>query len=348
MALVSAVTERAFIERRERDWNALDATIRLISVRGIRHATTDTLANLSPLYRDVCADLARAKAARYSAPLVEYLQGLVAHAHTVMYGATTSSGAGRETTKDGSAASLRFRDAFGAFPRAVRKRWRSMSLAAALFIIPFVFGAIATTMHPEFAFRVVPEAMLKPLTDAYQQGFNGRGTGEDALMAGFYVNNNIGIALRCFALGIFGGLGSAFYLVQNGLATGAMLGYVSSQGAGGNILTFVVGHSTFELGAIIIAGGAGMSMGWSVVAPGERTRLASLRSAAGELVVVVAGATVMLLFAAAIEGFWSASSVPSGVKRIVGVVNFVLVMSYILFAGRVKRTPDARPQGGTA
>jgi uncharacterized membrane protein SpoIIM required for sporulation len=345
MALVSAVTERAFIERRERDWNALDATIRLIDVRGLKHATTDTLASLSPLYRDVCADLARATAARYSAPLVDYLTGLVAHAHTVMYGSHARSSGGAEGGR-ARLTNLRLRDAFTAFPRALRKRWRSMSLAAALFLIPFIFGAIATYYRPDLAFRVVPEAMLKPLTEAYQQGFNGRGSGDDALMAGFYVNNNIGIALRCFALGIFGGIGSAFYLVQNGLATGAMLGYISSQGAGGNILTFIVGHSTFELGAIIIAGGAGLSMGWSIVSPGERTRAASLRAAAGELVIVVAGATVMLLFAAAIEGFWSASSVPSVVKRGVGILNFVLITSYILFAGRRKNAPQ--PEHGGA
>ena len=46
-------------------------------------------------------------------------------------------------------------------------------------------------------------------------------------MAGFYVNNNVGIALRCFATGLAFGLGSAFYLVENGLATGAIMGYVA-------------------------------------------------------------------------------------------------------------------------
>ena len=60
-------------------------------------------------------------------------------------------------------------------------------------------------------------------------------------------------ALRCFALGIFGGLGSAFYLVQNGLSIGAILGYVASQGAGENILVFIVGHGSLELGAIVLA-----------------------------------------------------------------------------------------------
>ena len=76
-------------------------------------------------------------------------------------------------------------------------------------------------------------------------------------MAGFYVNNNVGIALRCFATGLFFGVGSAFYLVENGLATGAIMGYVASHGAGDNILTFVVGHGSLELGAIVLAGGAG-------------------------------------------------------------------------------------------
>jgi uncharacterized membrane protein SpoIIM required for sporulation len=337
------VTERAFTERRERDWSSLDATIRLIETRGIKRTSPEALAALSPLYRDICADLARAKAARYSAPLVDYLTGLVAHAHTVMYGAHARSHRSHATdTARALLANMTARDAFAAFPRAVRRRWRSMLLAFALFFVPFAFGALAAYYQPEFAFRVVPESMLKPLTEAYQKGFNGRGAGDDALMAGFYVNNNVGIALRCFALGIFGGLGSAFYLVQNGLATGAMLGYISSQGAGANILTFIVGHSTFELGAIVIAGGAGLSMGWSIVAPGPRTRLESLRAAASELAIIVAGAAVMLLFAAAIEGFWSASSIPSIVKRGVGITNFLLVLGYILFVGRGRRAERAR------
>lgn len=46
-------------------------------------------------------------------------------------------------------------------------------------------------------------------------------------MAGLYVYDNVGIALRCFALGIFGGLGSAFYLVQNGLFRSA--GHASNE-----------------------------------------------------------------------------------------------------------------------
>jgi uncharacterized membrane protein SpoIIM required for sporulation len=161
-------------------------------------------------------------------------------------------------------------------------------------------------------------------------------------MAGFYVNNNVGIALRCFAMGIFGGLGSAFYLVQNGLSIGAIVGYVASQGAGRNILTFIVGHGSLELGAIVLAGGAGLALGWSIVAPGDKTRVASLQAMGRDMVVIVSGAAVMLFMAAAIEAFWSGSSVPSIVKRGVGLVMFFLVMAYMIFGGRGEDGPPAR------
>ncbi len=291
---------------------------------------------LSPLYRDVCADLSRAQAARYSAPLVEYLQGLTAAAHAVLYGKPSRAVASR--LGKGRA---RARSVLTAFPRAVRRRWKPIALAAALFFLPLAIGVLAALQEPAFAFRIVPRTMLEPLTEAYAKGFaDGRAAGENALMTGFYVNNNVGIALRCFALGVFGGLGSAFYLLHNGLSIGAILGYVASQGAGANIVTFVVGHGTLELGAIVLSGGAGLALGWALVAPGTRTRLASVQAVAPDLVVIVAGAAVMRTMAAGVEGWWSGSSVPSDVKRSVGLGLFLLVALYLGFVGRAREAEE--------
>lgn len=332
MSVASALTERAFAERRQRDWDELDALAAKARASGVKKLPLTDVLRLSPLYRSVCADLAAAQAARYSAPLVDYLLGLTASAHTVMYG---SHARGRVTR---GAEPMSVRHAWlVAFPRAVRRFKREMLLAAALFFVPLAIGCLLTLHDPTFAFRIVPEAMLRPLTEAYARGFSaGRDAGEGTFMAGFYVYNNVGIALRCFALGIFGGLGSAFYLVQNGLSIGAILGYVASQGAGENVVVFIVGHGSLELGAIVLAGGAGLSLGWAVVAPGELPRVVALQRRAREILIIVAGASVMLVMAAAIEGFWSGSSVSSGVKVAVGATLFALVLSYILFAGRGK------------
>lgn len=328
MSLASTLTEKAFAERRRADWDALDALGTKAQRKGIKKLDPAEVIQVSPLYRSVCADLAAAQAARYSAPLVDYLRGLTAAAHGMLYGPHAKS------DEDRRRGSVR-RAWLVAFPRAVRARKWEMLLAAALFFIPFALGAALTYQDPSFAFRVVPEAMLRPLTDAYAKGFGGgRETGEGAFMAGFYVYNNVGIALRCFACGIFFGLGSAFFLVQNGLSIGAVLGYVWSQGAGTNIGLFIMGHGSLELGAIVLAGGAGLSIGWSIVSPGDLPRVVSLQRRAREILVIVAGASVMLVMAAAIEGFWSASAAPQEVKIAVGVTLFVLLGAYILFAGR--------------
>jgi uncharacterized membrane protein SpoIIM required for sporulation len=238
------------------------------------------------------------------------------------------------------------RGALEAFPRAVRSRWKPIGLAAVLFFGPFTFGALMSLRHPEFALRLVPGDMLQQLATAYAKGFSeGRALGDSTEMAGFYVNNNVGIALRCFALGIFGGVGSAFFLIDNGLSIGAIMGYVASQGAGDNILTFVVGHSSLELGAIVLSGGAGMSLGWSVVAPGDRTRLASLQAAAREVVVIVFGAAVMLLMAAGIEAYFSSSALSATVKRSLGAGMLVAVLLYMTLVGRGPRAPSRATDG---
>jgi uncharacterized membrane protein SpoIIM required for sporulation len=328
--MISAVTESAFTARRQSDWTTLEHLAHRVDTKGYRGLSPGDLARISPLYRDVCADLARAEAARYSAPLVDYLQSLAASAHTVLYGVYGRGGLRARSV----------RSALEAFPRAVRKHYRPILLSAALFFGPFAVGVLAALYEPGFAFRIVPESTLLPLTEAYAKGFDaGRDVGESALMAGFYVNNNIGIALRCFALGISGGLGSAFYLVDNGLSIGAILGYVASQGAGANILTFIVSHGSLELGAIVLSGGAGLSLGWSIVSPGPRTRIASLQAAGRDVAVIAFGAAVMLLMAAGIEGFWSGSSVPPLLKRAVGASLFLAVLTYLVLAGRRPSIP---------
>ncbi len=334
-AVTSSLTEAAFTGGRQREWEKLEALLRAVQARGLRRLPAERVSELSPLYRDACADLSRAEGARYGGPLVAYLQGLTAAAHAVLYEGGSKGGA--ETLRGSP-----IRVALELFPRAVRRHRVALLIACMLVVLPDFGGLFATLADPSFAVRIVPESQLRPLVEAYRQGFEtGRGAGLDAAMAGFYVNNNVGIALRCFATGLFLGLGSAFYLVENGLATGAIMGYVASHGAGENILTFVVGHGSLELGAIVLAGGAGLSLGWSIVAPGERTRIASLQATARTVMVIVFGAAAMLLVAAAVEGFWSGSSVPAGVKRAVGAVLLAIVVAYVAFAGRASREAEA-------
>jgi uncharacterized membrane protein SpoIIM required for sporulation len=215
-----------------------------------------------------------------------------------------------------------------------------MAFAALLFALPGLVGFAGARRSRSFALGVLPEEAAEQMEQSYARPLDeGRSTGSNAFMAGFYVRNNVGIAFRCFATGILFGLGSVFFLVYNGLTIGTVAGLVSASGHGGNLLTFVAGHGAFELTAIVISGGAGMVTGYSLVATGGLTRFASLRRHARDIGQLVLGAAVMLLIAASLEGFWSPSPIPAAVKQVVAACLWGAVMLYLVVAGRDRGQP---------
>ncbi len=312
-----------FVAKRSARWDELE---RLLVDKGLHRLPPATISRIAALYRTICADLMRARSLGIGSDVTGHLDVLASRAHNALY-----------APKPYRLRALWELIVFG-FPRAFRANWRFNLLAFVLFYLPFVVGIVGALHSTEFAEGILPRSMLHAMEEAYSHGFDdGRATGADAAMAGFYVHNNVGIAFRCFATGILFGFGSMFFLVYNGLVTGAVLGHVLHVGHGVNILTFVCGHSPFELNAIVIAGGAGLQMGYSLVRTEGLTRTASLRKRAPELFSQISGAAFMLLIAAAIEGFWSPSSIPPPVKWGFSGVMTTLVLVYLLFVGREKK-----------
>jgi uncharacterized membrane protein SpoIIM required for sporulation len=129
-----------------------------------------------------------------------------------------------------------------------------------------------------------------------------------------------------------------FYLALNGAFGGAVAGYLVERGLSSTFFSFVVTHAAFELTAIVLAGGAGLRIGHSLLAPGRRTRVQALVVAARESVVIVYGVIAMLLIAAFIEAFWSASTwVPHAAKYAVAAICWIGVLTYLTLQGRHAR-----------
>jgi uncharacterized membrane protein SpoIIM required for sporulation len=277
---------------------------------------------LASLYRRACADLARAQSRGLPGDVQGYLSDLSGRAHNALYGATAV----------GSFDLLQV--IARGFPAEVRRSWVFFWLATALFYGPFVVGLAGAMLDGDFATSVLPESMLEQMEASYSSSAPREDAGSDAQMAGFYVRNNVGIAFRCFATGALFGLGSIYFLVYNGLIMGTVQGYLTSVGLAGNLFAFTWGHGTWELTAITVAGAAGLKLGWALIDTGGRTRVGSLRAVGPALYRLVAGAGFMLLVAAAIEGFWSASPVPLVMKWVFGAVQVVIVGSWLLLGGR--------------
>lgn len=320
-AVPSPSQQDGWVAARRGDWNELTAL--LDQQRAWHKLAPATIARAAGLYRSVSADLMHARSAGYTADLVAFLDGLAARAHAGLYSAPPY--------RLGAIVELVARD----FPRTVRRYWKFVLVAALLFAGPGAVGFVGSVRSHAFAMQILPEATASQMRESYAHDPSEGRTGSDnAFMAGFYVNNNIGIAFRCFATGILFGLGSMFFLVYNGLTIGTVAGFVQSEGYGRNLLTFIVGHGAFELTAIVISGAAGMVMGYALVETDGLTRFGSLRRRAPDLARLVMGVALMLAIAAGLEGFWSPSHAPRPVKLAVAAVLWLGVMSYLALAGR--------------
>ncbi len=314
-------TRDEFVERRKNRWQELE--VLLADDRALEALPPAEISRVVGLYRALCADLMRARTLGCGPDVTGHLDVLASRVHNRLYTP--------RPWRLGAVWDLVRRD----FPRTLRRNWRPFAISTALFYLPFAFGLFATLASPDFAYGVMPRAALEQASESYAEGFGaGREAGTNAMMSGFYVMNNVGIAFRCFATGILFGAGSLFFLVYNGLVTGTTIGHVIVSGAGHNILTFICGHGPFELTAIVIAGAAGLLMGWSLVETRGKTRLGSLRDSGRDLLDLVAGAALMLLIAAAVEGFWSPSGLPALVKWGFSAVASAGVVLYLSLAGR--------------
>ncbi len=222
------------------------------------------------------------------------------------------------------------------FPARVRAEWRCVLLALALFALPFLVLWIGIGLRPDWVYYVLDGETLARFEEMYDPSAErlGRPSGGDAMMFGFYIRNNVGIAFRTFAGGLLLGLGSIFFLVYNGLMMGAVFGYLSSAGYTSTLYPFVIGHGSFELTAIVLAGAAGLKLGAALVAPGRRTRTMALLEHGRICAELMWGVFAMLVIAAFLEGFWSPSGAPAQAKYVVGALLWAGVLAYFLLAGR--------------
>lgn len=285
-------------------------------------------AELPSRYRRLCQSLALAANRQYSPALVDRLNRLALRGHHALY-----ANRRRQTQRV-----LEF--LLAGFPALVRREWRLVLVATLLFFGPLA-GLIAVLQaFPEFVhYLLAPEqiASFHEMYDPANRRIGVRGADTSLLMFGFYIWNNVRIGFQTFAGGLLFGVGSVWFLASNGVIIGAVAGYLTQIGYDETFWSFVAGHSSLELLAIVLSGTAGLRLGMAVVAPGPSSRKAALVAAAKPAVRIMYGAALMFLAAAFVEAFWSPlTEVPYRAKIIAGVSGWGILLAYFAFAGRAR------------
>ena len=319
-----------FINERKTNWQRLEDLLMLADAGTLRGLSKAEVREFGELYRRAASDLAIARAETRDPKLINYLNSLVIRAHGKIYRA------------DAKGANIVWQFLSKDFPQAFRQTWRFTFLAFLLFTFFAVASGLLSYFDTNFAdnlgvsqVRYFAKSDMKwwlDLNEANQVG------------SSQILTNNIMVSFKAFAYGAFFGLGSIYVLVFNGLFIGGVLGvcYEANPAFANELVTFMVGHGAIELSCIFIAGGAGMLIGYSMIAPGDLTRTEALKKNGLIAVRLAVGCALLLVIAGIIEGFLSPSDLPPFIKYGTGIFTGIAMYFYLLTVGKTEENSNKK------
>lgn len=288
--------------------------------RGARGLGPAELDELVRLYQRASTHLSYARTYYDDPTLTSRLTGLVASARSVVYGTRprTSRALGSFFT--------------ATFPAAVWHVRRFVVVAALLLLVPFAAVATWIAVSDEALEASAPAAVRATYVE---RDFESYYSSEPA--AAFATNvftNNVRVAILAFAAGILLCVVTAALLVYNGAAVGVAAGLFTAAGQPGRFWGLILPHGMLELSAVIVAGAAGLSLGWAIVVPGDRTRRDALAEQGRRSVSIVLGLIVAFLVAGLIEGFVTGQPWPTGLRVAIGALAWLVFVLYVVVLGR--------------
>lgn len=311
-----------FIADRRPSWDELDALVGEAKGRPERIGA-EKMRRLGNLYRGAAADLAVARRRFPAEPAVPALEDLVGRAHGVVYGTPVR----RESAWD---------FLIHGYWRRVRERPVLLVVAAVLLFMPMLVAGLWSWDDPGAAGALLPstsEAVGRPRTQGTDLGLS---AGERASFSAGIFTNNIQVTFGAVAGGMTFGLLTAALLLFNGVMIGVVGGVGTAAGNGSALVELIVPHGVLELSCIVVAGAAGLRMGWALVDPGHRRRSVALAAEARAGAELALGTAPWLVLAGLVEGFVTPAGI--GVGPALGV-GFGLAAVYWALVWRRRRPP---------
>ena len=300
-------------------WGELEELVRAAGRRS-RGLDSDRVLRLGELYRSAAADLAVARQRWPGDPAVRRLDELVARARHLVY-----------------AAPHRRLSALGFFAtgywRLVAARPLMLAVSALLLFAPAALAAGWAVDDPGAAGGLVP-AQYRSVAEPRTQGTDlGLSADEEAGTAAEIFTNNIRVTFGAFAGGITGGVLTAAVLLFNGVLLGAVAGLAWGAGNSRPFVELVVAHGVLELSCIVVAGAAGLRLGWALIAPGRLPRGLAVGQEARRAVLIALGTAPWLVVAGLVEGFLTPSGLGLARAITIGACLGTVYWSLVLWRG---------------
>ena len=228
------------------------------------------------------------------------------------------------------------------FPQTFRRRFSAFQVSLTTTLVGVLFGVLSLLFDPgsrsvTMAFGHDQRTPSERVAEEEAAG-GAQQSGQGGTLAAQLMENNIRVSITALALGMTFGLGSLIALFHNGVILGSVACDYVQDGQGTFLAGWILPHGSIELPAILIAGQAGLVLGHALLLRGGRVSVADrLRSIVPDLVTLIAGVALMLVWAGIIEGTLSqyhAPILPYWVKIVFGLCELAALWAYLGLAGR--------------
>lgn len=307
-----------FRQAREEDWRRLERLMDKAEKGSASKLTDAEILAVPVLYRSTLSALSVARETSLDQGLIDYLETLSARAYFFVYGS-------RATIQDRLVAFFRTD-----WPAAVRGLWRETLISAALMLLGALVGAWLVMHEPEWFYAFVPADLSggrdpAASTETLRATLDGADDAQGlSAFAAYLFTHNAQVALLAFALGFALCLPTGLLILYNGATLGAFFALFASRGLGFELGGWLLIHGVTELFAVILAGAAGLRIGWAVAFPGQRRRMDAAVEAGRTAAIAMGGVVVMLMFAGLLEGFGRQLIVDTGLRYAVAAVTAVI------------------------
>ncbi len=308
-----------YIASHELAWQRLD-DLTAKARRSIRRLDPGELEELVSLYQRTSTHLSYVRTNYDNPALTSRLTRLVAGASGVIYGkrARTVRAIGHFFTST--------------FPAAVWDARRFVLVSALLTFVPAAAMGVWIANSDAALEATAPPALREAYVNEDFESYYS--SAPAAQFATEVTVNNIQVSILAFAAGIVFCVGAAYILVFNGANVGVAAGLFAAAGQQPKFWGLILPHGLLELTAVVIAGAAGLRLGWAIIAPGDRRRTEALALAGRKAVVIVMGLIAAFITAGTIEGFVTGSGLPTALRVGIGVAVFGAFLTYLFVLGR--------------
>ncbi|WP_017604624.1 stage II sporulation protein M [Nocardiopsis alkaliphila] len=313
-----------FAAAHAQEWDRLDDL-----VRRRRSLTGEEIDELVELYQRVSTHLSVMRTFGQDPALSGRLSSLVARARSAVTG-THSSG---------------WADVGGFFTRVFpavlyRLRWWWLAVTAGTLAVATVTGWWIASNPDVLAALGTPDSIARYVEYEFANYYTENPAGSFAAQVW---TNNAWVAAQAIIFGVAFGLPTLWVLLSNAVNIGAAGGMMFAMGRGDVFFALILPHGLLELTAVFVAGGVGLKLGWTLISPGDRTRLRALGEEARAAIAVVLGLVVVLFISGLIEGLVTGWVTNTWIAIGIGVVAEVLFFLYVFTVG--KRAYEAGETG---